>query len=196
LINAVFPSTYNEYAGFADLTWHLTEALDLAVGGRYSTISQNIEVIETGAVVGPVPLTTSGSTTNHVDTWSVNPSYHLTKDTLLYARIATGFQPGGANIVFPGQNFPATFGPDTTTNYEIGVKSALFDHRVQIDFDGFDVEWKNIQLLQTFTDAAGSEFQGYGNGGMPEAPASNSRSARIRYGIFQWLSTVPTPTRF
>lgn len=163
------PSEYREYAGFGDLTWHITQKMSLAVGGRYSDISQYMSDTEYGAAIGPSTLYTSGTVHNHVGTWSVSPSYQIKKDTLLYARIATGFQPGGSNIVFPGQTLPPTFSPDTTTNYEVGVKST-FRNRLQIDFDVFDIEWQHIILLETFIDPInGAELSGNGNG-------SNARS--------------------
>jgi outer membrane receptor protein involved in Fe transport len=55
---------------------------------------------------------------------------------------------------------PATYGPDTLTNYEVGYKASFPEQRMTIDVSGFDIEWKNIQVL--------SEIGGFlitGNGG-------------------------------
>jgi len=173
-LTVVFPSTYTEYAGYGDLTVHITPKLDLGLGGRYSEVSQTSGETLDGSDVGNFPESTSGKVTNFVGTWSVNPSYRLTNDTLLYSRIATGFQPGGTNALLPGVVVPATYRPDTTTNYEVGVKSSLLSHHLQIDADIYDIEWNNIVLLQTFTDSSGSEFTGFGNGG-----TARSRGAEL-----------------
>jgi outer membrane receptor protein involved in Fe transport len=160
LIAVEFPSTYREYAIYADPTWHITPALDLTLGGRWSDISQHFSVVESGAFVGPSPLTASGPATNRVWNWLVNPSYHLNTDTLLYVRVATGFQPGGANIVLPGEKVPPVFYPDTTINYEVGVKSEFLERRALLNVAVFDIEWHHIQLLQQY-----GSFTAFGNAG-------------------------------
>jgi iron complex outermembrane recepter protein len=163
-INAAYPSHYREDAAFADMTWHVTEKLGIGLGGRYSQIHQDFSLTETGSGIGPTPLATSGSDMDTVWNWSVNPFYKLTPDIMLYSRVATGFQPGGANIVFPGQALPATFAPDKTTNYEVGIKSEFLEHRALVNLTVFDIEWSKIQLIETFVTPSGSRFTGFGNG--------------------------------
>ena len=77
-------------------------------------------------------------------TYSVSSSFHFSPDQMLYARIATGYRPGGANKIVP--DAPATFGPDTTTNYEIGIKTEWLDHRLLVDLTEFYIDWKNTQI--------------------------------------------------
>jgi outer membrane receptor protein involved in Fe transport len=82
-----------------------------------------------------------------VETYLINPQYQLTDDTMIYARVASGFRPGGPNFVLPPpfSQVPASFKPDTLWNYEIGQKSTLFDGRATADFDIYDIEWSGIQ---------------------------------------------------
>ena len=37
------PSIYAEYAGFTDLTWHVTDQFDIQAGGRWSSIQQSLQ---------------------------------------------------------------------------------------------------------------------------------------------------------
>lgn len=156
LLHVHFPSDLKEKAAFGDLTWHATSQLDLTLGARYAQNDQNFVVTETGLLAGAVQ---PGSSSDTVWTWLVNPSYHISPDVMLYARFATGYRPGGPNVLPPGANFPPTFGPDKTTNYEVGVKSEFLDHRLLVDVSVYDIDWKNIQLL-VFLNG----FSGLGNG--------------------------------
>ena len=63
-----------------------------------------------------------------------------------YVRLATGYRPGGSNAGVVGA--PATFDSDKLINYEVGIKSQLFDHRLLVNSDVFYIDWKNIQIAQ------------------------------------------------
>jgi outer membrane receptor protein involved in Fe transport len=79
-------------------------------------------------------------------TYLINPKYHITDDVMVYARAASGFRPGGPNFVLsPGLGNP-TFAPDRLWNYEVGEKSAFLDKRATLDFDLYDILWKDIQV--------------------------------------------------
>jgi outer membrane receptor protein involved in Fe transport len=77
----------------------------------------------------------------------VSSSLHLTKSTNLYARIASGYQPGGPNVVLPGvTGIPNTFGASQLTDYQVGFKSSFLDGRASVDLSAFDIQWSKIQV--------------------------------------------------
>ena len=80
---------------------------------------------------------------------------------MVYARLASGYRPGGPNYNVPG--IPLQYKADTTQNYEIGVKGAVLDHTLSIDASLYYINWKDIQLYLTDPAAGGSTY--YGNGG-------------------------------
>jgi iron complex outermembrane receptor protein len=143
------PSTYREYAAYADGTVFITKQFELGLGVRYSKQRQAYEetvsgLLATGsaAVLTP-PVATSDQS---VVTYLINPKYHITDDVMVYARAASGFRPGGPNFVLsPGLGNP-TFAPDRLWNYEVGEKSAFLDKRATLDFDLYDILWKDIQV--------------------------------------------------
>ncbi|MGI0068517.1 MAG: TonB-dependent receptor domain-containing protein, partial [Thermoplasmata archaeon] len=143
----ILNSIYTEWAGFGNLTLHLSRAFDIQAGGRYSSNSQTATETVTGPLVGP-GFTFSTPSSGDSFTWSVAPRWHLNPDTMIYARIATGFRPGGPNDlpVAAPPSVPREYGPDRTVNYEIGARTALLDHRLSIDVDAFYIDWKDIQL--------------------------------------------------
>jgi iron complex outermembrane receptor protein len=143
------PSTYREYAAYADGTVFITKQFELGLGVRYSKQRQGYEetvsgLLATGsaAVLTP-PVATSDQS---VLTYLINPKFRITDDVMVYARAASGFRPGGPNFVLsPGLGNP-TFDPDRLWNYEIGEKSTFLDKRATLDFDIYDILWKDIQV--------------------------------------------------
>ena len=162
---------YKEYAGYADLTYHLTSKFKVLGGVRYTSDSERnftpffgLSNCGTGVAIVICPETDAISdVSSRTTTYLFSPSYNLDDHNMVYARVATGFRPGGptgltTTNVLAGA--PSTYGPDTLTNYEVGYKASFPEQRMTIDVSGFDIEWKNIQVL--------SEIGGFlitGNGG-------------------------------
>ena len=81
------------------------------------------------------------------NTWSVAPRWHVNNNTLLYARVATGFRPGGPNFPTATLPDPPTFRSDKTRNYEVGLRTSLLNKRLTIDIAAFNIDWKDVQIL-------------------------------------------------
>jgi iron complex outermembrane recepter protein len=143
------PSTYREYAAYADGTIYFTKQLELGLGVRYSRQKQAYEetvsgllATGSGAVLTP-PVATSDQS---VMTYLINPKFHITDDVMVYARAASGFRPGGPNFVLsPGLGNP-TYAPDRLWSYELGEKATFLDKRATLNFDVYDILWKDIQV--------------------------------------------------
>jgi outer membrane receptor protein involved in Fe transport len=145
------PGTYREYAGFGDLTWHATDKLDVQVGGRYAHNKQsNASTLVTDATVAPVfgSGTTIAKSSDNAFTWLISPSYHFTPDIMAYARVASGYRPGGPNIAAP-PSVAKSFGSDRVVNYEVGFKGKVVPDLLTIDTALFQIDWKDIQLQGT-----------------------------------------------
>ena len=158
--DASFPSTFKEYAGFGDLTVHLTDRFDVQLGGRYSQNKQTYFETDTGPLNGPDPIIITANSKDHVFTYLVTPRYRFSDDLMVYARVASGYRAGGPN---PGATtgFPVQYGPDRTTNYELGTKGKILDG-LTFDASLYYINWKNVQV--TLRDAA-SGFLFTKNGG-------------------------------
>lgn len=145
------PSKYQEYAGFGDLTWHITQDLDVTGGLRYAKSNQSKAQIGSGLFGLSHPEVSS---TDHVLTYLGNVRYHFSDGKMGYLRYATGYRPGGPNLVTEnpatGQlNGPATFAPDRLQSYEAGFKADSADRRLGVDMALYDIEWKNLQVTVT-----------------------------------------------
>ena len=139
-------SYFVEKAVFADLTYHLTERLDGTVGTRYSSNSQSFHVLSNGLFgVNDIAGNSSDSAETYLATVRYKPETNLT----LYARAASGYRPGGPNIVTPIQiaaGAPSTFGPDKLWNYEAGLKGSFWGERIKYSADAYYMDWKDMQL--------------------------------------------------
>jgi iron complex outermembrane receptor protein len=145
------PSTYKEYALFGDATYKFSSLFDITGGVRWAHNSQNFSQTTGGALgLGEVPGSPSSA---GIWTWSASPRLHLTGDTMIYARVATGYQPGGPNVAATG--VPPSVNSDTVTNYEIGIKTFFDDRRILIDADVFKINWHDIQVGAQAADGVG-----------------------------------------
>lgn len=146
------PTTYRETALFANGTYKFTDRFKIGAGIRYAKNDQDFSQNNlTGAlvVVGEEP----GSSSETVTTWSLTPQFQLSKDTLLYAKVATGYQPGGPNVAFPG--LPSKVDASTLTSYELGLKGLFADRSLQVDLAAFYIDWKDIQVPTSFQGKSG-----------------------------------------
>ena len=152
-LNLSFPTTFKEYAAFTDITFRITDRFDIQVGGRESQNKQSFMQIYTGPFT---PFFTGGFQPPHVNplvrskenafTYLLTPRLRITPDLMVYARIASGFRPGGPNINATSLGLPQEYDSDTTQNYEVGIKGEFLDHRLSIDASVFNIDWKDMQL--------------------------------------------------
>jgi iron complex outermembrane recepter protein len=155
----IIASTYKEWAGFGNLTYHFNSQFDIQAGGRYSSNEQTASESVTGLLVQPQVFSTPSS--GHVFTYSVAPRWHVDANTMVYARVATGYRPGGPNALPPlaPPDVPREYGADKTTNVELGIRSTQLDGLLSIDVAAFHVNWKDIQLTEVL---GGFNFNGNG----------------------------------
>ena len=75
-------------------------------------------------------------------TWLGRVDADLAQNVLGYASVSTGFKSG--NIQDGGQ----TTNPETLTNYEVGLKSRLFDRRLTLNLAAYYADFKGYQVNQ------------------------------------------------
>lgn len=143
------PSTYEETAGFGTLTWHLTNKLDLTGGLRYAHNSQTQEQKGSGLLVQPAPKENSSA---NVATYLADLRYLASDNLMGYLRFATGYRPGGPNVVIddPETGEPlgkSTFEADRLQSYEAGLKVSSNDRRLSADAALYYINWDNMQVI-------------------------------------------------
>ena len=148
LLVTLVPSRFREWAVFGNATFKITDEWDVSGGLRYSRNKQRVSQDVSGLLVGPVPLIIGPvPSSDGALTFSLSSSYHIDPNAMLYARISSGYRPGGPNFLSPG--VPLTFSPDRLTNYELGIKSDLFDKKLMFNLTGFYINWRKVTLQGT-----------------------------------------------
>jgi iron complex outermembrane recepter protein len=158
-----YPTTYEEYAGFVNGTYHFTTPFSVQVGLRESQNRQTYNLTLYDGYYYQTPTTpVSFDSKDNSFTYLVAPKYRFSDAVMAYARVASGYSPGGPNTTppSPGVTIPSTFQPSKTVNYELGVKVTALDHRLSLSADYFYVDWSKIQLAGIIDQAFGYIFNG------------------------------------
>ena len=152
----------NSYAAYGQATWHITSALDLLGGIRYTyeqktgTYEQVVEggpdlatlpaaeIAGIAAVRNAVGLTSPAPYKIDANTGApqgiVTLSYRWDDSLSSYATYSRGAKSGGLNLSNLPAGVPLVVQPEYEDNYELGVKSIWFDHRLVLNADVF---WDN-----------------------------------------------------
>lgn len=146
------------YAAFGSIKYDFTSDLSLRAGLRYThdskTLDSNAAAVAAAANLpgGPgaaVALAngTTASLSNSKPSGDLSLLYKLSPSTNVYARVATGYR---GSSVEPASGFgpQSIAGQETTTSYEAGIKSELFDKRARVGFSVFHYDVKNLQLTE------------------------------------------------
>jgi iron complex outermembrane receptor protein len=170
------------YAGFTQGTYSFTERLRGTIGGRYTHDqkteggSQATNLYTIGVVVTPPD---AGRATWSNWSWKVGLDADLSKNSLLYASVSTGYKTGGLN---EGDNSPP-YQPETLTAYAIGSKNQLWDGRINLNGEIFYWNYKDHQVATT------SGFPG--GGGLGYVGVNIPKSTE--YGVDLDLQALLTP---
>jgi outer membrane receptor protein involved in Fe transport len=156
-----------QFAAFGEGSAHLTDKLTLTFGARYFDYNRT----EGGSI--PVGLNLVGASVTPYSQLSSSESGFVTKtdlsyqfnsNLLAYFSASQGFRPGGVNQVLGLSASLTDYQPDTLWDYEVGVKTNWFDHRLVLDIDGYLINWSDMQVLGHGTGTA-ANFQFITNAG-------------------------------
>lgn len=155
-------SRRTEYAAYGELSYDLTDAWTVTVGGRYYKYDLETSSEFAFGPIGPAgpfffPARPGGQKDDGV-LGKFNMSYEFSRDVLGYLTVSQGYRGGNSNSVTAcpvplppntfvcGQPNELFYTPDTTTNYEVGLKTQLFDRRLTLNGALFYIDWKNVQV--------------------------------------------------
>ncbi|WP_254606313.1 TonB-dependent receptor [Sphingomonas bacterium] len=158
--------TSRSYAAFGEANWHVVKRLTVTGGLRYTWEYKDGSYVTT-VFGGATPTTTAQAnaklsilrpqayTAHNADrslSGRGNLSYQLTDGVLGYASYARGFKSGGINmsgLPLDAGNNPvlstAVVRPERNTNYEVGIKTRLFDRHLIFNIDGFYTKVRDFQ---------------------------------------------------
>ncbi|WP_375287401.1 TonB-dependent receptor [Sphingomonas sp.] len=165
-------------AVFGKLTWHVTGQLEIAPGLRVNYDKKSgdyVSAVTTGAGA-PLNCSTAAQANSVVrdqcgvlspqsyqpefSNWNLSGditiSYDFAPNVHYYATYARSFKSGGINLSglpLGPDNLPAlaaaTVDPEKVNNFELGLKTQLFDRRVTFNLAGFWTEISDYQATVT-----------------------------------------------
>jgi iron complex outermembrane receptor protein len=161
--------TNKNIAAFAQVNWKITPELTFTAGGRYTVeqkkvFSHNYTLRNsTGLFFCSLPLAVvddpANFNVNNVATcnahfkksfkdpsWLLSLDYKPIEDVTVYGKVSRGFRSGGLQL--RGSTNPDSFtpyDPEYVTEYEIGLKSDLFDRRLRLNLAAYHSDYKGIQ---------------------------------------------------
>lgn len=172
IVDAVFMSGAildgRSLAAFGQATFEIVDDLSLTAGVRWTEDRKTFDnsnqyVVRSGFLTG-APFNPDGSGLQDGDplmgpigqtatikdrAWTpmASLSYRWSPGLLTYASYSKGFKGGGfTQRVFPPFAGIPSFKPETSTTYEIGFKSDLFDRRIRLNGAAFINDYDDLQI--------------------------------------------------
>jgi len=165
---AKIDASFREAAVFGDLTFHITDVVEATGGIRYSKNRQSEHWNSSGLLSALTYNTTSVfygpevTSTDHAATYLGTVSYKPRNDVTLYVRAASGYRPGGPNVLNATEvagGAQTAYKSDYLWNYEAGVKGTLPSGMGSYSASLFHLVWTDIQLSEQI-----GQFVVVGNG--------------------------------
>jgi iron complex outermembrane receptor protein len=143
------PEDTTEYAIFGEVSYDITDRLEVLVGGRY--FDWSVDNDQTYTIFGTNYQEVTGEVGDEDFFYKLGLTYRASDNVLVYGLRSEGFRPGGFNpFVGPGLGIPeeyVQFDPDTLINYELGVKTTTFDNRLIFNATAYHMEWQDVQTV-------------------------------------------------
>ena len=173
-------STTQSYAGFAQLTWHITDSLRFTPGLRYTYEKKDADyaaVVSGGLATTNAALQAAKLSIFRPQAYQVafdagaltgdaNLSWQATEAVLVYASYARGFKSGGINLAglpFNSTNNPAlnraVVSPEKSNAYEVGIKSQWFNRLLTANLALFRTDVRDFQA--NVVDTGPGALRGY-----------------------------------
>lgn len=153
-----------EQAIFGEVGYAISDKLNVTLGARFYKYQVNsrsgaVTPLYSGGItsIDQVPMEVV-SAADSGNLFKFNLDYKLQDNLLTYFTISEGFRLGGGNGV---QSCPKTlpdqqiicalpheidYQPDTTTNYELGLKSTWLNNKLHFNLAAFNVDWNDAQI--------------------------------------------------
>ncbi|WP_052215809.1 TonB-dependent receptor [Sphingomonas sp. ERG5] len=143
-------TTVDSVAAFAQANFAVTDRLTVTGGIRYThdkrSGTSDTSTFGTPYVPTSIPFHYDVSVTDDNVSYLASVSYKLADDVLTYASYSTGYKGSGLNLnsaVSAGT--PLVLAPEKVRNWELGLKSQLFDRRLTLNLSAFSTNLSGLQ---------------------------------------------------
>ena len=173
-----YHNSVKQLAFFGEMSYELTDKWSVTGGARWFEYDRDmfdLYQVPLGLPAESDPDANGlvSTSTDSDTTFKFATEFHFNPDVMVYALYSEGFRLGGDNSPRAAETgeVPATYGPDSLSNYEAGIKSEWLDHRLLLNASVFLMEWEDIQIHFSGTDSDNDGawwIEGNINGGTAE----------------------------
>ncbi len=164
---------------FGSLDWDITENMTFNFSARYGNEEKSVVAIDTNLLTGDVGVY------ENTDDWSsflprVSLDWRFSEDHMAYASWAYAEKAGGFNVVtLSGNVLPdeRTYEPESSNNYEVGLKSTFADGRILTTLAVYYIRWED-QIVRAIGGA----------GALLNANAGQTTSKGMEFELMAQLS--------
>lgn len=140
---------WEQKAVFGEATWHINDAWDLTMGGRYYDRSNTNYYFNNHPGDFSIPAREEVPGREGVDKEfipKISMSYTFDDNQMVYGLYTQGKRPGGVNRQRGEPFFPANYESDLMDNYELGYKSNFAQGRGRFNVTAYHMVWSDYQL--------------------------------------------------
>lgn len=150
LINSRFNQKADSYSVFGQGTLNINDSLRVIGSLRYTHTDKDGD-FASRLEYGPFAIRPISTAVGSISEGNLDPSatiqYDIAPRVMVYATYGRGSKSGG----FVSNSLGTTdatfsFKPEKSRNYEIGLKSTLFDGKVVANLSAYDTQFKNLQV--------------------------------------------------
>jgi iron complex outermembrane receptor protein len=171
---------------FGEVTYPLSDKFRLKGGLRYTDEEKDLPGTARARLntANPIIVRTGSVLKEDRVTWLVGAEYNWRDESMVYAKVNTGFKSGTVNAVPPDIGTPTSTDPEEITAYQIGSKNRFLNNRLQVNAEFFYYDYKGYQVVIIATDPTGF-FPG------SFFPSANAQKAKFKGGEIEtnWLFT-------
>jgi outer membrane receptor protein involved in Fe transport len=159
---------WEQTALFGEVKWHLSDRMDLTVGGRYfDRTNNNLYRVDHPGDLGLNGEPDTGDEASRIYRLANNNiapdrkatetefipkislSYNVDDDRMVYGLYTQGTRPGGVNRSRGEPFFSTSYSSDLMDNYELGYRSSFGDGRGRFNATAYHMVWSDYQLELT-----------------------------------------------
>ncbi len=141
---------------FGNIDWAITDKLKFIAGLRYERevfdtelarfYEQNGNTNYSYPPLGLIPQDFDADASFEAVSPKIGLAYDFSENAMLWANLARGYRPGGINS-FTADKDAAEFDPESSWNYELGIKSKSANNRGKLNLTGFYINYTDQQLF-------------------------------------------------
>jgi len=133
------------YAVFGQATYQFLPKTNLTIGLRYTSDHREALAVD-NTNLGLLDPALRESNSVGKPTWRIALDHRFEDETMIYGSYNRGFKSGEYNLAAFPSTGTTVVKPETLDDFELGVKSQLFDNRLRLNADAFYYIYKNMQF--------------------------------------------------